>query len=185
VYAASFVLPAKASQQMNLSNCGGMLFFSSFYLLLSIIGVIGDSAGDAKINSVEFAGLLYSALLWAANFPVWMIAIHWFEKRELFRRTHVCLLLVASMCALSVIVIPPIADTALGPAFFAWSGSMWIICCSAMLSEFDQFEESRRTGPPICSHCGYDLRGQVDARCPECGTPFDAKRVMTDMQKST
>lgn len=21
--------------------------------------------------------------------------------------------------------------------------------------------------------CGYDLRGQVEHRCPECGTPFD------------
>lgn len=28
-------------------------------------------------------------------------------------------------------------------------------------------------GIPICLACGYDLRGQVEARCPECGTPFD------------
>jgi predicted RNA-binding Zn-ribbon protein involved in translation (DUF1610 family) len=26
---------------------------------------------------------------------------------------------------------------------------------------------------PVCLHCGYDLRGQVDPRCPECGQPFD------------
>lgn len=25
---------------------------------------------------------------------------------------------------------------------------------------------------PTCMHCGYDLRGQVDRRCPECGTAF-------------
>jgi hypothetical protein len=25
----------------------------------------------------------------------------------------------------------------------------------------------------MCVMCGYDLRGQVDPRCPECGTPFD------------
>ncbi|MCC7292964.1 MAG: hypothetical protein IT449_12955 [Phycisphaerales bacterium] len=24
-----------------------------------------------------------------------------------------------------------------------------------------------------CRDCGYDLRGQVDPRCPECATPFD------------
>ena len=25
-------------------------------------------------------------------------------------------------------------------------------------------------GVPICLECGYDLRGQVEPRCPECGT---------------
>ncbi len=28
-------------------------------------------------------------------------------------------------------------------------------------------------GVPICIECGYDLRGQVDPRCPECGRAFD------------
>jgi hypothetical protein len=26
---------------------------------------------------------------------------------------------------------------------------------------------------PICLKCGYDLRGQTEPRCPECGTSFD------------
>jgi hypothetical protein len=26
-------------------------------------------------------------------------------------------------------------------------------------------------GIPICIPCGYDLRGQIEQRCPECGTP--------------
>lgn len=30
-------------------------------------------------------------------------------------------------------------------------------------------------GVPICIDCGYDLRGQVDPRCPECGKAFDPK----------
>ncbi len=25
----------------------------------------------------------------------------------------------------------------------------------------------------FCRKCFYDLRGQVEPRCPECGTPFD------------
>jgi len=25
---------------------------------------------------------------------------------------------------------------------------------------------------PVCLTCGYDLRGQTELRCPECGTPF-------------
>ncbi len=28
-------------------------------------------------------------------------------------------------------------------------------------------------GIPICLSCGYDLRGQLTPRCPECGTAFD------------
>jgi len=27
-------------------------------------------------------------------------------------------------------------------------------------------------GIPVCQGCGYDLRGQVDPRCPECGREF-------------
>jgi len=27
-------------------------------------------------------------------------------------------------------------------------------------------------GIPVCMGCGYDLRGQVEPRCPECGRPF-------------
>ena len=30
-------------------------------------------------------------------------------------------------------------------------------------------------GIPICIKCGYDLRGQVEPRCPECGTPFNGE----------
>lgn len=28
-------------------------------------------------------------------------------------------------------------------------------------------------GVPICSRCAYDLRGQTEPRCPECGEGFD------------
>ena len=30
-------------------------------------------------------------------------------------------------------------------------------------------------GVPVCVHCGYDLRGQTMARCPECGRSFDSR----------
>jgi hypothetical protein len=32
-------------------------------------------------------------------------------------------------------------------------------------------------GVLVCMHCGYDLRGQTVCRCPECGKPFDPKRL--------
>lgn len=28
-------------------------------------------------------------------------------------------------------------------------------------------------GVAVCLGCGYDLRGQTEPRCPECGQPFD------------
>jgi hypothetical protein len=35
-------------------------------------------------------------------------------------------------------------------------------------------------GVPVCRNCGYDLRGQVEPRCPECGTPFDSKLLKSN-----
>jgi hypothetical protein len=35
-------------------------------------------------------------------------------------------------------------------------------------------EELVKQGVPICIPCGYDLRGQSEPRCPECGAAFDA-----------
>ena len=31
----------------------------------------------------------------------------------------------------------------------------------------------------VCLKCGYDLRGQTIARCPECGKAFDPKTLST------
>lgn len=33
----------------------------------------------------------------------------------------------------------------------------------------------RRSEEGQCVHCGYDLRGQAEPRCPECGKSFDEK----------
>ena len=32
-------------------------------------------------------------------------------------------------------------------------------------------------GARTCAACGYDLRGQVEPRCPECGTTFDPREL--------
>lgn len=41
-----------------------------------------------------------------------------------------------------------------------------------------------RLGAPICVKCGYDLRGQVEARCPACGSAFDATLLRNDREES-
>lgn len=33
--------------------------------------------------------------------------------------------------------------------------------------------ELNAAGNPTCLECGYDLRGQVELRCSECGKPFE------------
>jgi hypothetical protein len=34
-------------------------------------------------------------------------------------------------------------------------------------------QELNRRGIPVCLECGYDLRGLVGPRCPECGQPAE------------
>ena len=43
-------------------------------------------------------------------------------------------------------------------------------------------------GLPICLHCGYNLRGLSQPRCPECGRAFEAqpgKAAAADGEKDT
>jgi hypothetical protein len=37
------------------------------------------------------------------------------------------------------------------------------------------FEPLRQRSPWFCVQCGYFLRGLIEPRCPECGTPFDPR----------
>jgi hypothetical protein len=37
-------------------------------------------------------------------------------------------------------------------------------------------------GVPICLKCGYDLKGQIESRCSECGQEFDPKLLRTGDQ---
>jgi hypothetical protein len=40
-------------------------------------------------------------------------------------------------------------------------------------------EQLVERGVPLCLTCGYDLRGQIDPRCPECGTPCEPSILKT------
>ena len=39
-------------------------------------------------------------------------------------------------------------------------------------------------GIPLCTHCGYDLRGQLEPRCPECGRAFDRTLIRETAKRS-
>lgn len=47
-----------------------------------------------------------------------------------------------------------------------------LVVCLANFFLFDRAVVHERTGFR-CRQCGYDLQGQSEARCPECGSPFD------------
>ncbi len=71
------------------------------------------------------------------------------------------------------LVIPDLVFSLAGGAF---SGLVLVFILRSLY--YKRVQRSLREqlvaqGTPICLECGYDLRGQIEARCPECGTPFD------------
>jgi hypothetical protein len=50
-----------------------------------------------------------------------------------------------------------------------WIPFVVVVIPTALLWYFDR----RRFPPGHCQDCGYDLRGNVSGRCPECGLPIE------------
>ncbi len=62
-------------------------------------------------------------------------------------------------------------------AFFLLAALMvpiWIWPCKRRV-RISLREQLVAKGVPICVGCGYDLRGQIEPCCPECGAAFDEK----------
>jgi hypothetical protein len=54
------------------------------------------------------------------------------------------------------------------------AGFVWVWVANVMFRrpiQRDLREQLAKRGVPICIPCGYDLRGSVSGRCPECGAP--------------
>ncbi len=51
----------------------------------------------------------------------------------------------------------------------AW-GELWVAARRIRLNLRRRLNDQ---GAVVCMRCGYDLRGQVERRCPECGEPFE------------
>jgi hypothetical protein len=96
------------------------------------------------------------------------------------------LLYVLLVCAF---ILPPALLDCAWPGRVLPRGPMTIVVCTIVAVTFASLTTHvlfrkrrarefrkllRAQGIPICIHCGYDLRGQTDPRCPECGRAFDA-----------
>ncbi|MFQ5495358.1 MAG: hypothetical protein ACE5EX_08240 [Phycisphaerae bacterium] len=63
----------------------------------------------------------------------------------------------------------------------AGGAMLWFCRSSVQRSLRGQLVE---LGTPVCLHCGYDLRGQEEPRCPECGRPFDKRLLIPTPDKT-
>jgi hypothetical protein len=54
--------------------------------------------------------------------------------------------------------------------FVAMLAAVPTTCCGVAIM-WNQGD--RKPDYPTCAECGYNLTGLVEARCPECGKPFD------------
>ena len=70
-------------------------------------------------------------------------------------------------------VLPSAGRTLLGDGIEIYT-PMWLWCLLLLApTVWLWYREARRHSLAGCEHCGYDLRGNVSGRCPECGNPFN------------
>ena len=63
----------------------------------------------------------------------------------------------------------------LGAQAFLLLGAFWL--GAALLARCLGARIRRPFPPGYCGHCGYDLRGQVEMRCPECGKRCESEQI--------
>ena len=51
---------------------------------------------------------------------------------------------------------------------------LWMLFAAVALPTAFLWYRDRRLRPGHCAHCGYNLHGLTEPRCPECGTGFHA-----------
>lgn len=62
---------------------------------------------------------------------------------------------------------------------------LWFLATATGTATFALWRRSRSIPPGYCNACGYDLRGLVDRRCPECGADFDPNVVAAGLANSS
>ena len=83
--------------------------------------------------------------------------------------TFVTVLIMAAMTAFAVLGHD---DRALSYALF-FGLPVATVVSFVVRREMKAIDRRRHLQERVCDSCGYDLRGQLEPRCPECGEPFE------------
>ncbi|NLF31561.1 MAG: hypothetical protein GX591_11830 [Planctomycetes bacterium] len=131
--------------------------------------------------------LAFVYLYWLA---VWRSTVRWTRSRAI--RT---LLAAAGTCGAGALVVLAMSSDDMGGfvgattlgAFIAGLG--WVVATTVLWRE-TTVEKAQRlrtavgggggyVGPLLCPMCGYDMRGLLQARCPECGAEYTLDALLT------
>ncbi len=115
-----------------------------------------DSMGGTTAGHIAGVLVRYHHWTWASIFPLgsldrWMHSFHGPMRTLVFLAFSLGIPTVDWACLV----------------FVTW----WVTV------KFSAWRYARTHRPGVCTKCGYDLRGLPEPRCPECGTPFDPKRL--------
>jgi hypothetical protein len=111
-------------------------------------------------------------MFYGGGLLIWWRTVRWTHGKHfgVLVTTLVLLLVLVSTAAL-VFVSEPLVFVVL-PLVGLIGGSIALIVVSRICWE-------PREGPAVpCPKCGYDLRGQQECRCPECGQQFTVGELM-------
>ena len=172
VYLASFVLPAVRTEPWALDNCGAVLLFGSCQAASNALRPVSQGIPQLGVMHTSRLRNGYLGLLCLANIP--MIIFILSKKRSRGLGADLCLVGGTAFILPAGILFREFA----GPAYFAWSTAMLLACafrCSVRFLRKDLGAKRVRYSASTCASCGYDLRGQIQPRCPECGSPFDLR----------
>ena len=78
---------------------------------------------------------------------------------------------------LGLFLLPDFFDSGAAVAY-STIAAIAVLCGATLLAAMEYrlcTRRLRRIDGSHCFHCGYNLTGLTEPRCPECGTPFEAK----------
>ena len=138
--------------------------------------------GNGNDLALFAADILAGALFAGGWFTIWWHVVHWTRRRVAWT---IIVTVISIILAIAIdLLVAILLDATLGvvTAGILW-WAMWVGALALVWRESTTERLAHaKTTPPVelhCPHCGYDLRGLRDARCPECGTQYTLDELLT------